>query len=68
MEENLYKYLYVAKYLALNSYFLYLSLYAAVTIMGILFHRLFFTLLLLDIIERSAVLQNVIKSISINST
>ena len=66
MEDNFYKYVYVAKYLALHSYFLYLSAYAAVTILGIVFHRLFFTILLLDIIERSLVLQNVIKSISIN--
>ena len=51
----------------LNSYFLYLSLYAAVTILGIVVNRLFFTLLLLDIIERSQILQNVIKAVSMNA-
>ena len=56
MEDNFWKYIYVAKFLALNSYFLYLSLYASVTLMGINYHRLMFTLLLLDIIERSIVL------------
>lgn len=37
----------------LKSYFLYMAVYALINIMGIVFNRLFFTLLLLDIIERS---------------
>jgi len=36
-----------------NSYFLYLSGYAFVTILGIIVNRLFFPFLLLDIIEKS---------------
>jgi len=47
------KYTYIAKYMFFNSYFLYLSGCAYITILGITFNRLFFTLLLLDIIEKS---------------
>ena len=50
MQEYVYKYIYVFHYLAFNSYFMYLSLYAGGTILGIFVNRIFYSFLLLDII------------------
>lgn len=56
MRQTVEKYTYIAKYMFFNSYFLYLSGYALITIVGIVFNRIFFTFLLLDIIEKSLLL------------
>ena len=53
--------------MTINSYFLYLSGYAFITILGITSNRIFFTFLLLDIVERSLMLQNILKSVTNNS-
>ena len=50
MQEYVYKYIFVFHYMAFNSYFMYLSLYAAWTILGIFANRIFYSFLLLDII------------------
>lgn len=49
-----------------HSYFFYLLCYAGVAFAGIYFSRLCFCILLLDIIDRSIILKNVIKSITVN--
>ena len=66
MQEYVYKYIFVFHYMAFNSYFMYLSLYAAWTILGIFANRIFYSFLLLDIIQRSTILQNIIAAITTN--
>lgn len=66
-QDNVEKYIYVARYLAFNSYFIYLCVFAFIAILGKSWDRVYYTLLLLDIIEKSMILQNVIKAITINS-
>ena len=62
------KYYYVVwSYMFFNSYLIYLSLNILFVILGIVSNEFFFSFLLLDIIDRSPVLTNVTRSITVNS-
>lgn len=50
-----------------ESHLIYLMVYFLFSLGGILWNNLFYSLLLLDIIERSDVLQNVIKAVTKNA-
>jgi len=54
------------QYMTFNSYFIYLLLMTLFTILGLVVSRVFYCFLLLDVIDRSMVLRNVIKSITVN--
>ena len=66
MQDYIYKYIYVLQYMAFESYFLYLSLQSIWTSLAIFYNRIFYSFMLLDIIERSQILQNIIKAITTN--
>ena len=59
-------YLVILKYMLFSSYFLYFTLNIAWATLGIFVSPIFNCILLLDIIDRSVILTNVIKSITIN--
>ncbi len=50
-----------------HSYFIYLIVFALLTVIGIFYSRVGFAFLLLDMIDRSQILKNVIRSITLNS-
>ena len=64
MQDYIYKYIHVLQQMAFESYFLYLSLQLIWTTLGIYYNRVFYSFMLLDIIERSQILQNIIKAIT----
>ncbi|EAS05098.2 inositol-triphosphate type 1 protein (macronuclear) [Tetrahymena thermophila SB210] len=61
------RFIYIANHLVLESHFIYLLIAIIFSILGITSNPVFFCLLLLDIIDRSVVLRNVIKSITLNA-
>lgn len=67
-QENLLYYLYVIRHMLFRSYFIYLILCFTVTLVALTYSRIFYCFLLLDIIDRSQILRNVIRSITQNST
>ena len=57
----------ILKHMLFSSYFVYFTMNIVWATLGITISPIFNSLLLLDIIDRSVILQNVIKSITINS-
>ncbi|KAL4475530.1 hypothetical protein ABPG72_009219 [Tetrahymena utriculariae] len=66
VKASLKKLFFMIKQATFNSHFVYLLIYFFFSLGGILWNDLFYSLLLLDIIERSLVLQNVIKAVTQN--
>ena len=61
---KLYLRLRIFYYIITNSYLLFLLIYVSLLVLALRLSKIFFSILLLDIIERSPILQNVIKSIT----
>ena len=61
-------YIYMARNLLFDSHLLYLSCNIVISVLGLTTSKVFYSFLLLDIIDRSTVLRNVIRSITQNST
>lgn len=59
-------YLLILKHMLFSSYFVYFSLNIAWATLGVFISPIFNSLLLLDIVDRSVILQNVVKSTTIN--
>jgi hypothetical protein len=53
-------------YMLFDTYLFYLSIFLLFAILGVALSKIFFTFLLLDIIDRSIILNNVIKSVTLN--
>ncbi|KRX09146.1 hypothetical protein PPERSA_08862 [Pseudocohnilembus persalinus] len=60
--------LYAFYQLCVNSYLFYLSINIFISVMGFFYNQVFYSFLMLDIVDRFSVLKNVIRSITQNST
>jgi hypothetical protein len=60
------KYLSILYSFSMSSFFVILTLNMLFSVLGIAVSRVFFTFILLDIIDRSPILRNVVKSVSLN--
>ena len=63
----IYFFYFIASYMISNSYLLYLTTNILFTVLGLTVQKVFYILLLLDIVDRSIVLQNVTRSITVNA-
>lgn len=63
-EANIVWFLMIFKHMTINSYTFYWMLFVILCVLGIFFSPMYFGFLLLDIIDHSVVLKNVIKSIT----